>query len=176
VTTDDDAAVLRQAMDQLARLLDGVPPDAAGNGTPCEQWTVQELVDHIVAAPEKFARMVRGEQIDWSAPTPSAGGDPAARFRSHAEDLLEAWREHGGEAPVALDWLCAEFAVHSWDLATATRQSTAGLAPEVAERGLAFMQSNLTDDNRGPAFGPERPAPSDADTYQRVAAFSGRSV
>jgi len=39
-----------------------------------------------------------------------------------------------------------------------------------------LLSSSLTDDNRSPAFGPEQPAPDDADPYQRVAAFAGRSV
>jgi hypothetical protein len=38
------------------------------------------------------------------------------------------------------------------------------------------MQANLTDDNRGPVFGPEQPAPDGAGAYQRIAAFAGRSV
>jgi hypothetical protein len=53
---------------------------------------------------------------------------------------------------------------------------TSGLDPEVAERGLAFMQASLTPDNRGPVFGPERPAPGAADAYGRIAAFAGRTV
>jgi uncharacterized protein (TIGR03086 family) len=177
VTTDDDPAVLSRGLDQLAGLLDEVPRGALTQGTPCEEWSVQDLVDHIVAAPAKFARMVRGEPIDWSAPTPSAGDEPAAAFRSHGEDLLRAWREHdGGRGPLALEWLCAEFAVHTWDLATAMGRSTGDLDAEVAECGLTFMRANLTEDNRSPAFGPERPAPEGADAYQRAAAFAGRSV
>ncbi len=46
----------------------------------------------------------------------------------------------------------------------------------MAERGLAFMQANLTPEMRGPAFGPEQPAPPDADAYTRIAAFAGRAV
>jgi hypothetical protein len=38
------------------------------------------------------------------------------------------------------------------------------------------MRSNLTADGRGPAFGPEQPAPAGADAYQRIAAFAGRRV
>jgi len=38
------------------------------------------------------------------------------------------------------------------------------------------MRANLTDDNRTPAFGREQPAPDSADSYQRIAAFAGRSV
>ena len=177
MTSDDDAAVLRRALDQLAGLLDDVPAGALGDRTPCEQWSVRDLVDHVVAAPAKFARMARGESIDWTQPTPSAGDDPAAEFRTHADDLLEAWRDSGaGSGPVALDWLCAELAVHTWDLATATGRSTGDLDQGVAERGLTFLQANLTEDNRRPAFGPEQRAPEGADTYGRAAAFAGRSA
>ena len=175
MTRNDDPAVLRLALDQLSDLLAGVEPGALGGPTPCEEWTVRDLVDHIVAAPEKFAPMVRGRPIDWSAPTPPAGSDPAGTFRSHADDLLRAWDEHDESAP-AIDWLCAEFAVHTWDLATALHRSTSQLDPEVADRGSAFMRDNLTAENRGPAFGPAQLPPDDADAYQRIAAFAGRAV
>lgn len=173
----DDLAVLRTGLDQLADLVDGVPSAALGDRTPCEDWTVQDLVDHIVAAPERFTRMVRGESIDWSAPTPAAGEDPAGTFRAHASDLLDALRgQDAGSGSVSTDWQCAELAVHAWDLTTALGRSTADLDPEVAESGLAFMQANLTDDKRAPAFGAEQPSPEGADAYQRIAAFAGRAV
>jgi uncharacterized protein (TIGR03086 family) len=176
MTPDDDPAVLRRGLDQLAGLLDDVPGGALGDPTPCPQWSVQDLVDHIVAAPSRFARMARGEEVDWSA-TPSSGPEPAAQFRSHAEDLLGAVGDGGAPGgPIPVDWQCAELAVHTWDLATALGRSTGDLDAEVAERGLAFMRASLTDDNRGPAFGPEQPAPEGADAYQRIAAFAGRSV
>jgi hypothetical protein len=70
----------------------------------------------------------------------------------------------------------AELAVHAYDLATALGRSTTDLDPEVAEAGYAFMSSSMTDDMRGDAFGPEQPAPPDADAYQRIAAFAGRPV
>jgi uncharacterized protein (TIGR03086 family) len=176
MTSDDDPAVLRRALDQLAGLLDDVPSGALADPTPCPQWSVQVLVDHIVAAPSRFARMARGEAVDWSE-TPSVGRDAAARFRSHAEDLLGAVAHAAApDRPVSLDWQCAELAVHTWDLATAIGRPTADLDAEVAERGLAFMRASLTEDNRGPAFGPEQPAPEGADPYQRIAAFAGRSV
>jgi uncharacterized protein (TIGR03086 family) len=176
MTPDDDPAVLRRGLDQLAGLLDDVPGGALGDPTPCPQWSVQDLVDHIVAAPSRFARMARGEEVDWSA-TPSAGREPAAQFRSHAEDLLRAVADGGAQdGSIPVDWQCAELAVHTWDLATALGRSTGDLDAEVAERGLAFMRASLTDDNRGLAFGPEQPAPEGADAYQRIAAFAGRSV
>jgi uncharacterized protein (TIGR03086 family) len=171
----DDPAVLRRALDQLADLLAEVHPEASGDPTPCTEWTVGDLVDHIVATPEKFARMVRGRPIDWSAPTAPAGNDPAGTFRAHADDLMAAQRE-APDAPPGVDWQCAELAVHTWDLATALNRSTSELDPEVADRGLAFMRDNLTPDNRGEAFGPAQVPPDDADAYRRIAAFAGRSA
>ena len=177
MTSDDDPAVLRRAVDQLSDLLAQVDPDALSDPTPCSEWTLGDLVDHVVATPERFARMGRGEPIDWSAPTPPAGGDPAGAFRAHADDLLGAWDERDPSAtPPGIDWQCAELAVHTWDLATDLHRSTVNLDPEVADRGLAFMRDNLTPENRGPAFGPAQEAPDDADAYGRIAAFAGRAV
>src|SRR3954467_15420747 len=174
MTSDEDPAVLRRALDQLADLLGDVPSGALADPTPCPSWNVQDLVDHIVAAPSRFARMARGEAVDWSE-TPAAGRDAAAQFRSHGEDLIGAVAGAPG-SPVSLDWQCAELAVHTWDLATALGRPTADLDAEVAERGLAFMRAGLTQDNRDPAFGPEQPAPAGADPYERSAAFAGRTV
>jgi uncharacterized protein (TIGR03086 family) len=175
-TDDADLVVLRRALDQMAQLLDDVDGAALSQPTPCAQWNVGQLVDHIVAAPAKFASMVRNESVDWSGPTPPAGADPAGLFRRHADDLVQAWHDAtvDAEAP-PVDWQCAELAVHTWDLATALGRSTDVLDPEVAERGLAFMQVALTDDNRGVAFAPPQPAPEGADPYARIAAFAGRS-
>ena len=178
VDDDDPMVVLRRGLDQLADLLREVGPEVQAHSTPCAEWTVGDLVDHVVAMPATFARMIRGESIDWSAPTPPAGDDPAQNFRSHADELLLAWHEHRQESPetAGLDWQCAEVAVHTWDLAVATGRRTGDLDAEVAERGLAFMRATLTEDIRSPAFAPEQHAPEGADAYQRIAAYAGRAA
>ena len=64
--------------------------------------------------------------------------------------------------------------MHTWDLAARDRAARAPLDDEVAERALAFMQQGLTDENRGPVFGPARSVADDAPAYDRLAAFAGR--
>jgi uncharacterized protein (TIGR03086 family) len=170
-----DLSLLTVALDQAGEVLGRVPEDRLDASTPCSSWTVGELVDHLVNAPAQFATMLRGDQPDWVAAPPHVGTDREQRFRAAGEDLVAAWQTVGhGEQPATLDWQLAELAVHTWDLATALGESTGELAPEVAERGLAFMRSGLTDDNRGAAFGPEQPAPAGGDAYARIAAFAGR--
>jgi uncharacterized protein (TIGR03086 family) len=174
---DDELAVLTRGLNQAAALLGSVGDDDLDGSTPCRDWTTAKLADHLVAAPANFAQMLRGEDVDWSAPTTHADTEREAAFRSGADELLAVWRDIGdGEAPIGPDWQVAEVAVHSYDLATALGRPTADLDPAVAERGLAFMQAMLKPEMRGEAFGPEQPAPEGADSYQRIAAFAGRTV
>jgi len=166
--------VLHAGLDQVETLIATVGPDDGDRSTPCPDWSVRDLVDHLVQAPQKFARMTRGEDVDWSAPTPHHD-DPVPVYRRHADELRTALADDP-EAPPGPDWQCAEIAVHTWDLAAALGRPTADLDPDVAERGLAFMRASLTDDNRSPAFQAEQPAPDGADAYARAAAFAGRKV
>lgn len=174
-TRDDDLAVLSRGLDQATQLLDGVPTDRLGDPTPCEAWTVADLLDHLVQAPRQFAVMARGESVDWSAPTPHVESGWAEEFRAGADELLHAL-DAGGEAGPGLDWQCAEIAVHTWDVSTALGRPTTDLEPQVAERGLAFMRANLKPEMRSAAFKEEQPAPEGADAYGRIAAFAGRVV
>ncbi|HEV8057257.1 MAG TPA: maleylpyruvate isomerase N-terminal domain-containing protein, partial [Actinomycetota bacterium] len=77
------------------RDLDHVHAGQLDDGTPCADWSVGALVDHLVAAPANFAHMIRGEEVDWSAPTPHVGGERADAFRANADDLMAAWRDVG---------------------------------------------------------------------------------
>jgi uncharacterized protein (TIGR03086 family) len=175
--SDDELEVLARGLEQTARLLGEVPEDRLAAPTPCDDWALSDLVDHVVLGTANFARTVRGENVDWSAATPHVGSERADAYRAAAADLLAAWRRQGTDgASIGPDWQSAETAVHTYDLAAALGRPTADLDPVVAERGLAFMQANLGPDVRGEAFGPERPAPDGADAYQRIAAFAGRSV
>jgi uncharacterized protein (TIGR03086 family) len=173
---DDELSVLSRGLDQAAELLGSVTDDDLTAATPCHDWSTAELVDHLVAAPRRFAQMVRGEEVDWSASTPHVGDDRAEVFRGAADELLTAWDGAPGDVPTGPDWQTAEIAVHTYDLAAALGRPTSDLDAEVAERGLAFMRASLTPDNRGAAFEPEQPSPAGADAYQRIAAFAGRTV
>ena len=165
--------VLGRALDQCEDVLAAVPADTMSAATPCGEWDVARLISHIVAAPRNFVTMAGGGQPDWSA-APPLPADWTGEFRSAADDLLRSWRAAGDSAsPQAVDWQTAEFAIHTWDLARATGQST-DLDPEVAQRGLDFMRGALTGDNRGAAFAPAVTLPETSPVYDRLVAFAGR--
>jgi uncharacterized protein (TIGR03086 family) len=165
-------STVTRGLEQLGALLSSVTPEDTTRPTPCSEWTVADLSDHIVNSVVGMATMARGGQPDWANSTHH--DDPASALDQQGRSLVEALAAGGGAFPEGM--AAAELAVHTYDLTTALGGGTAGLDPEVAEVGLAFMTSSMTDDQRGDAFGPEQPAPADADVYQRIAAFAGRSV
>ena len=174
-TPHESVAVLSRALDQAGDVLASVHRDQLSDPTPCKDWTVEQLIRHLLADTGNFVTMMNGDQPDWAAEPPVLPEDWTAAFRSAADDLIHKWHQRegaAGEGPPA-DMQTGEFAVHTWDLARAIGH-TDPLDPEVAERGLAFLSQGLTPDNRGGAFGAEVEVPADAPVYDRLAAFAGR--
>jgi uncharacterized protein (TIGR03086 family) len=164
--------IVTRGLDQLGTLLGAVTPEDLGRATPCSQWTVADLSDHIVNSVAGMATMAEGGEPDWAASTHH--DDPVSALHREGRALVQALAASNSAFPDGM--AAAELAVHAYDLATALGRGTAELDPDVAEAGHAFMTSSMTDDRRGDAFGPEQSAPADADAYQRIAAFAGRSV
>lgn len=165
--------VLARALDQAGDALASIHSGDWDRPTPCGVWSVRQLAAHLAAAPEHFLQQARGEEVDWSAPAAVADGEWAGHFRTHGDDLIHHWHAQPDERAGFADWHSAELGVHTWDLLTALGRSMP-LDDEVAERGLAFIQQRLTDDNRSPAFGPPVEVTEDAPPYARLVAFAGR--
>jgi uncharacterized protein (TIGR03086 family) len=172
----DEVTLLGRAIDQAGDMLEHVHSEVVGRPTPCERWSVGDVADHLVQSPRTFLALMRGEQPDWGAPPPHLDDGWAQEFRNAGDDLIHAWHQEEDEGRGSAAWQCAELAVHTWDLARGLGVPTDGLDPAVAEAGLAFMQANLTDENRDGAFGPAQEAPDGAGPYDRIAAFAGRRV
>src|SRR5262245_29595410 len=79
----------------LEALVAGVSPDQWGSPTPCDAWTVKDLINHFVGGGHMFAAAMRGTPIDYAAmegqPEPDlAGDDPTAAFQLSVGDFLDA--------------------------------------------------------------------------------------
>lgn len=169
--------LLERALGQTEAIIAAIRPEQATLPTPCPQWTVRDLVEHLVGRGlGNFTAVARGETIDWTAPPKPLGGDWAAEFASGAQQLLAAWnRPDAADATVRIDQQVAELAVHGWDLVTATGVDVP-LDDEIAEHALAWSRGMLRPEHRGPdkAIGPEVPVPADAPAYARLVGWFGR--
>jgi uncharacterized protein (TIGR03086 family) len=183
------------SVDQLARLLDdveqligGVRDDQWTAATPCTEWNVRALVNHLVRGNRLFAAVLRGGQPAPAEPADVLGDDPRAAYRASADAVLEAFRQPGvlervvtapfGTAPgrVALHIRNTELLVHGWDLARATDQSTSFPEP-LAQQELEFSRGAIGQFGQGRSpFAPPQPVAEDAPAVDRLAALLGRKV
>src|SRR5215469_16777649 len=181
---------LSQVLDLAGSVIERVRPEQAALPTPCRSWDVRTLVEHMINGTGQFTAAAAGGRPDWDAPAAGIGDDWAGAFRAGAAGLQAAWQQAGdlsqeidlpiGRVPkdfVASQQI-AEFAVHSWDLATATGQR-ADFPVEACDAALAWAKGALLpefrgDEASGMAFGPEVPVPGGAPGGDRLAAFFGR--
>ena len=162
----------------------GLSGDAWSAPTPCTEWSVRDLVGHVVSVHRQVAA-----GLDASAPPPPATDpDLVAAWRAATAEILLALADpdrasapvSGRFAPMPLEdligrLLCSDTLVHTWDLARATDQSEALDPPGVA---FAFNMLLPADEAiRGPgSFGPKIEPPPDADEQTRFLCFLGRRV
>ena len=183
--------LLDRALDQTGAVIGRVTPAQAGLPTPCRSWDVRTLVNHVVDEVNQFALVTAGSPRRPAA-SDALGDDWAASYAGAADALRAAWRQPGvlertvklpmGEVPASwtIHQQLTELAVHAWDVAVSTGQSTAALDPEIAEAALAWGRENLLpayrgDEASGAHIGPEVDVSSDAPLYDRLAAFGGRT-
>lgn len=155
--------------------------------TPCPDWTVHDVVNHLVSGQRRLAAALSGGTPP-AAGEDLLGGDPATAYWSSAEAMLAALRADGaldrpvnipaGTLPgsVACELRVVEVLVHGWDLARATGRRLEFPA-DVVEQSLAFSRVQLgrVPADRSP-FGPPQPIADDAAALDHLAALLGRPV
>lgn len=178
--------LLQRAIAQLDGLIGRARAEQAGLPTPCPDWDVRHLVNHIVFDLDQFEAIVRGRERG-SPDVDRIGDDWPGAYRAAAASLMDAWQTRGtdgtlklsfGEYPLnwAIGQQMADLAVHGWDVARSLGEPTDRMDEAVGQASLEWLRENLRPQFRGQAFGPEVTVPSTAPLYDRLAAFSGRSI
>jgi uncharacterized protein (TIGR03086 family) len=163
--------------------LQGVGPDQWTLPTPCEEWTVRDLVAHVIDTQRRVLGLLGG-----SVTPADPDGDLKAQWDQASAALLAAVRAptraeievQAFAGPTRFDELvgglaCSDTVVHTWDLARATGQSEkldAGAVQHCAGVIAGFGEAM----RRPGGFGPPLACPDDADAQSRFLHFAGRAV
>jgi len=176
----DPLTQLTQVGPLLAEVVGAITPDQLDRPTPCAEFTVQGVLEHMIGGATQFAAAYRGQ-----TPAEPDTADVLAEFGPALNDLAAAINAPGalertvaapfGDVPgdtfvrfVVLDGL-----VHGWDLTTATGQSYSPPDELVAEVD-AFAHQILDPLRDGQTFGLAVDPRPDATPIERLAAYTGR--
>lgn len=188
-STDQTADLLQPVFAELAGVVGAITDDQLQAPTPCTDYDVAQLRDHVLGWLTNFAAGFADPH--GQAPNADVAGyhspaDPSAEVRTAADLLDRAIREGAADRPLrlgdaampgdmALSMILWEYQVHGWDLARATGQRWSP-PPEAAQESLSFAPMMLTDDyqGEGKSFGPRVDVPEDEAPLDRLVGLSGR--
>lgn len=181
--TDSLATYYRVVM-RFTELVDSISADQWSSNTPCEGWTVRDLMQHIIVRDRKIAASLGDARADEPAPDAdlaTAWHERVAWWAAGLADpaLAEAvWQTASGELTfreAAIAMMTGELTIHTWDLARALGVDDT-LDPEGVRMAYAQLQG-YDEQKRGPqTMGPEVEVPIGTDEQTRLIAFTGRSV
>jgi uncharacterized protein (TIGR03086 family) len=182
--TVDPLVAHQRAQDAFAGVLADVSPEQFGAPTPCSEWTIRDLIEHVIGGNEHVG--IWSGRTDEPAARPD---DIVAAHRAAAAAAHEVFARPDGmstmfKLPFAeipgqffIGMRTSDVLTHAWDLAAATGQST-DLDPELAAEQLAAVRAFVGPQFRGPGqpFGDEQPCSSGRAPADQLAAFLGRKV
>ncbi len=185
--TSDVVTLHSRAAADAQRVVDNVQTEDLSQSTPCSEWDVQTVLQHVITLNQAAARQEESpadptpvpRQHDANVVADFAAATRAASVAFSAPGAMEQpftmpWGEIKGEALAQV--LAMDLMIHAWDAAKATGQATDMLDPELCQTALEMGQAMMTDAYRTPesGFGPEVSVPADAPICDRMAAFYGR--
>lgn len=181
---------LDRAVAEFERRLVAVGDDQWDDPTPCEGWTVRDLVNHVVGANVLSTGLLHGataEEMVAGYARDFLGEDPPAAFRASVAEQRSAFAEPGalertcdhplGPVPgwQLLGFRLSDHLLHAWDLARAIGADEQ-LDPEVVELvygGMAAMGEGLAAMGVF-GSGASGTVPDDAPTQVKLLDLSGR--
>jgi uncharacterized protein (TIGR03086 family) len=180
----DEITLLEGIMTKTGDLIEGVDDDQWTLPTPCPDYDVDALVNHIVGWAQVFQAGSNGHQFEGDPTSYRRGDDPAGDFRRAATGVVAGWREHGverevfvssGKSPgtMVFNMTLMEYLTHGWDLAKGTDQPIP-FTDDEGDLVLARAENTLPDEYRGDAFGPQVEVGPDAPGVDRLIGFMGR--
>ena len=176
---------LGRASGAVAGLISNIRAGQWSAPTPCTDWTVRQVVDHLTGMNRVFAALLAGQPPPPRPPADHIEADPAGAYRDSAAALQAAFgrpgvleRTYSGPLGTAtgaerLKIRLYDLLAHGWDIAQATGQP-AELPDDLAAQSLAFARTQLAGQARPGRFGPAQRVAGQAPAIERLAAFLGR--
>ena len=184
---------VRAASDLAAGPLRAVTADQLTAATPCGDYNVRALVDHLAWAAVLSQRAATRMPLehDWSSltPAPFLDGVPVERWAAavpaELDTAADAWADPAawqgetlmGTTPMPAEvvgpLMLAEFVLHGWDLARAIG-APYDVPAELGEATLAAVRPVAQMGRDGGWYGPEVPVPADAPAFDRALGLTGR--
>jgi uncharacterized protein (TIGR03086 family) len=166
----------RRSSDWAGRQVAGGLDDLEA-ATPCDDWDVRTLMNHMLDTQSYFLRSARGEDATPPSPTPPdiLSDDPVSDFKRMRAEMLETFADPGviERTGPALGIAFSDQLLHGWDLAQASGQD-ATMPAGLADAAYNMIHGRFTEAERQGVFKAEIKVSPDATPQERLLAYTGR--
>ncbi|MFA4080548.1 TIGR03086 family metal-binding protein [Mycobacteroides salmoniphilum] len=184
--SEEDHTPMRPADDFLRAsaaieaMIAAVRPDQWDAPTPCAEWNLRQLVNHLVEVNYSLAARFGGS-------SGGAGDDPVTAYQQSAQALSDALAlpgvlEQTYPGPFAhttgdkqLQVRMADLLTHGWDLAQSSGVP-ANLPADLVENAVGFVEKRAEAFARSGKFDTPQPIDATAPVLEKLAALCGRPV
>jgi uncharacterized protein (TIGR03086 family) len=176
----NELASAEAALGALQHVLHPIARDELSKSTPCSEYDVMALTDHLLNA-----ITLVGGLADAQLPERDTDDSVERQVIGAARPALDAWHRRGLDGTVTLasnelpatlapGILTLEFLVHGWDFAAATGHPM-NVAESLAEYVFGLAKKVITPEGRAKVgFADPVAVPDDASALDRLIAFTGR--
>ena len=177
-----------RAMAKTLHIIEQVPDDRWHAATPCAEWDVRQVVNHIIGENLWAAELFGGktvEQVGTRLDGDLTGDDPAAAYRQSVDVARQAVEAPGAMAATCHlsfgDYSGSDYAaqifmdtlIHGWDIARGSDQQIR-MDAELVSPCLPIAEELTRKFRAAGVFGEDLPVPDDADQQTRLLALVGR--
>jgi uncharacterized protein (TIGR03086 family) len=145
--------------------------------TPCEEWDVRTLLDHMLETQRYFIASAQGRDASPPAPEPPPliSADPARDFETARDELVASYADPDvlEKRAMGIGVAFSDILIHGWDVARATAQDAA-MPDGLAQAAYETIHGKFTDEQRKGLFKAELNVADDADAQTKLLAYTGR--
>lgn len=172
---------------RLTQAVLAIPADRWRSPTPCSEWSVRDVLNHLTSEHRWAPHLLGGETLDEVGDRydgDQLGGDPLTAWQDAAAGSLASFGQvHSDDAPVHVSTgqistgeyatqMLVDLTVHCWDLARGAGLDER-LEPEAVGTCLAYVETLAVPEGIEGLFAP--PVEYDSDDAQaRLIALTGR--
>jgi uncharacterized protein (TIGR03086 family) len=181
--------LLQRALEHVSHCLKHVRSSQLDNPTPCSQWNLRQLLNHITYETLWIPDMVRGKTIPEVGKRYEGdvlGDDPISSWRHAATKALEAIRDADEQAMAHLSYgdesvrdylmeVAGDILIHAWDVGQALH-CTIIFDDSLTQAVYDDLLPNVEESRRKGLYGKKVEVPQSADLQTKLLALVGRSA
>jgi uncharacterized protein (TIGR03086 family) len=183
----DDATAFRRASAGFVQRAERIRDDQWTSPTPCAEWNVRALVNHIAGEYMWMPELIAGKtiaEVGNRFDGDVLGDQPVHALAAAQQAAVAALDESGaleravhlsfGDLPALayVKQMAVDSVIHAWDLARGTGGDEA-LDPDLVAMAYEELERSAEDWRSGGVFGPAT-TPTNTSTQAKLLALSGR--